>query len=73
MFLEIIFCIANTEEKTQFIICYNNDKCFLVLIVYINFVMFYFFYFFQKAGNNRFLKNLVAQNFVILFFGFCIK
>ena len=32
-------------------IYYDNDKCFLVLVIYI-FVMFDFF-FLQKAENNR--------------------
>ena len=36
------------------------------------FVMFCFF-FFQKAENNRLKKLTVGQNFVILFFCFCLK
>ena len=37
------------------------------------FVMFYYIYFFQKAENNRLKKKSVRQNFVILFFLFCLK
>ena len=44
IFEKIIFCIANS----QFIICYNNDKCFLVLVIYISLLCFMPFFFFKK-------------------------
>ena len=55
-------------------IYYNNDKCFLALVIDISFyVLFRFsFFVFQKAENNR-LKRPAGQNFVILFFRFCLK
>ena len=37
------------------------------------FFIIYFFFFFQKAENNRLKKKTVGQNFVILFFCFCLK
>ena len=50
------------KKYPQFRIYHNNDKCFLVLVIYIIYVFFN-----QKAENNRFLKKPVGQNIVILF------
>ena len=35
--------------------------------------MFYFFFFFSKSRKQQIFKKSVGQNFVILFFYFCIK
>ena len=76
-FKKIIFCIANTEEKEkpaqnnsvyQFIIDYNNDKCFLVLVILSLFC--FISYFFQKAENNRLKKSQLAKILYYYFFVF---
>ena len=40
-------------------IYYNNDKCFLVLVIYM-FVMFSFF-FLEEAENDRLQKSQLAN------------
>ena len=59
------------RKNARCIIYYNNDKCFLVLVIYV-FVMLHSF-FLQKVENNKLKKKPFCQNFVILFFGFCLK
>ena len=48
----------------------NNDKCFLVLVIYM-FVMFYFF-FLQRAENYR-LKKASWLTFFNIIFLFLLK
>ena len=55
------------RRKTQFIIQYNIDKCFLVLVIYISLLCF--IYFSLKVENNSFKKS----QYFILFFCFCLK
>ena len=63
--------MANTEKKpcNLLFIIYDNNKCFLVLVIYIS-LLYFISYFFQKAENNRLKKKPVGQNFVILFLFF---
>ena len=62
-----MFCIGNTEDKPA-IYNLNNDKCFLVLVIYISLLCFISLFFFsQKEENNRSKKKPVGQNFVILY------
>ena len=58
IFLKIIFWIETHKKNWRFIIYYTNDKCFLVLVVYLSFWIF----FIKKQK-----KKPVRQNFVILF------
>ena len=44
----------------QLIIYYNNDKRFLVLVIYISLLCFISF-FFQKAEINRLKKSQLAK------------
>ena len=48
---------------------YNNNKCFLVLVIYISLLCFVCF-FFQKAENNRFKKIQLAKILQYYFFVF---
>ena len=57
--LKILIYIANTEGKRLVYISCNNDKCFLVLSVYM-FVMFYFS-FLQKLENKRLKKSQLTK------------
>ena len=73
IFLKVIFCMANTEEKPEIYNYYNNYKMLvLVFVICISFLCF-ISYFFQKVESIRFLKNTVDQSFVILFFLFLLK
>ena len=42
-FKKTIFCIAKQKENAKCVIYYNNDKCFLVLVIYM-FAMSYFIF-----------------------------
>ena len=53
----------------QFKMYHDNDKCFLVLDIYISLLCFIYL-FFQKAENNR-QKKTFGQNFAI-FSCFCL-
>ena len=70
-FLKNIILHSKHRRKTlECIIYYNNDKCFLVLVIYM-FVMFYFF-FLQKAENNR-LKKASWPTFCNIILLFLLK
>ena len=51
--------MQSKHKNAQCKIYYNNDKCFLVLVIYM-IVMFYFF-FIQKAEIKRFKKIHLAK------------
>ena len=53
--------MANTGENGQCIVYYNNDKCFLVLVIYM--VVMFNLFFIQKAENNKLKKTRLAKNF----------
>ena len=72
-FLRIIFCLANTELKLAFITYYNNDKCFLVLVIYIGLLCFIFYFWFSNSREQQIKKKSVGRNFKKLFFCFCLK
>ena len=46
----------NTKKIPQFIIYYSNDKCFLVLVIYISLLCFISFFFFKKQKIIDFKK-----------------
>ena len=48
------------RKNPQFIIYYNNDKCFLILVIYISLLCFTS-YFFQKAENNSFYSLFLLK------------
>ena len=55
-------------------IYYDNDKCFLVLLIYISLLCFIsFFFFFQKAENNRFVKKTSWPKLCNIIFLFLLK
>ena len=43
------------RKNAKCIVYYNNDKCFLVLVIYV-FLMFHSF-FLQKVENNKLKKS----------------
>ena len=61
------------KKDPQFIVYYNSDKCFLVLVIYISLLcIISFFFCFEKAEHNR-LKKARLPKLCNIIFWFLLK